>query len=140
MSAWLGTQALAALATALALGGMTFFSFAMAPLVFRTLERESAAAFMRAAFPLYYRLMAALTGAAAVLGWGRPEAFPLIAVCAVLVYLWLVFLPRVNRYRDAKTAGDADAARAFGRLHRISVLVNLALLAILLATFLSLVA
>ena len=140
MSAWLGTQALAALATALALGGMTFFSFAMAPLVFRTLDRESAAAFMRAAFPLYYRLMAALTGAAAVLGWGRPETFPLIAVCAVLVYLWLVFLPRVNRYRDAKMAGDEDATRSFGRLHRISVIVNLALMLILLATFLSLAA
>jgi fatty acid desaturase len=140
MSAWLSAEALAALMAALALGAMTFFSFAMAPLVFRTLERDTAARFMGAAFPVYYRLMAALTGAAAVLGWSEPEALPLAVICAVFVYLWLVFLPRVNRYRDARMAGDEEAARSFSRLHRISVIVNLALLAILLASFLSLVA
>jgi len=95
---------------------------------------------MRAAFPVYYRLMAAFTGAAAVLGWSLPEALPLAVICAAFVYLWLLFLPRVNRYREAKMAGDEAAARSFARLHRISVIVNLALLVILLASFLSLVA
>ena len=47
----------ATVATALVLGGMAFFSFVMAPLVFHQLEREQAAAFMRAAFPLYYQSM-----------------------------------------------------------------------------------
>ncbi len=140
MSAWLSAETLAALMAALALGAMTFFSFAIAPLVFRTLERETAALFMRAAFPVYYRLLAGLTGAAAVLGWSRPEAIPLAVVCAVFVYLWLVFLPRIEGYRAGRLAGDAEDTRAFGRLHRISVIVNMVLLAILLASFLSLVA
>ena len=48
---------IAMICTGFVLGGMAFFSFVLAPLVFRQLEREQAAAFMRAAFPLYYQSM-----------------------------------------------------------------------------------
>lgn len=135
MLEWLNADALATLLSALALGGMAFYSFVMAPLVFRTLAPETAAGFMRAAFPVYYRLMAALTGAAAVLAWPRVEALPLLAVCAAFVLLWLFLLPNVNRYRDGKAAGEPAAIAAFGRLHRLSVIINLAQLVILLAVF-----
>ena len=140
MVEWLNVDTLATLLSGLALGGMVFFSFVMAPLIFRTLPAETAAALMRAAFPLYYRVMAALTGAAAVLIWYRGEAVALAAVCGVFVLAWLALLPRVNRYREAKAAGDANAAAAHARLHRLGVILNLAQLVVSLAVFMRLAA
>ena len=36
------------------LGAMAFFSFGIAPIIFKVLDRESAAKFVRALFPKYY--------------------------------------------------------------------------------------
>lgn len=140
MLGWLDTGALATLLAALALGGMVFFSFVMAPLTFRTLPAETAALLIRASFPVYYRLMAAFTGAAAVLVWHRAEAIALALLCAAFVLAWLVLLPRINTHREGKAAGDAAATRAFARLHRLGVALNLAQLVILLVVFMRLAA
>ncbi len=125
------TATLALFATALALGAMAFFSFVMAPLVFRQLEREQAAAFMRAAFPLYYATMAGTTALAALFAaaGGALEAEIMATVALVFLALRQVLLPALNRHREGRAAGDAAASTAFGRLHGFSILVNFAQLA-----------
>lgn len=140
MPDWIALETLAVLFAGTALGGMALFSFVMAPLVFRQLDAETAAAFMRAAFPRYYRAMTAITAVAAVLAWRRPEAVALAAVCLVFVVGLTHVLPHLDRLREGKLAGEATASRGFARLHRLSVGLNLVQMIVLLLVVLRLAA
>lgn len=124
---------LSALIAALALGAMLFFSFALAPLVFAKLPRETAGSFMRAAFPVYYLALAVVSLLAALLAGTRVEAVALWLVAAgfLLMRFWLV--PALDRVRGKDDAG-------FRRLHRLSVVVNAAQMILLIAAALRLAA
>lgn len=124
------TNLIAGLALALTFGGMTFFSAVMAPLVFTKLPAETAGAFIRAVFPWYYltlgattlvALLALLPGIAGSTTW---EAVLTAGVLVGFLYARQVLMPRINAARDAGLAGDPNAGRRFGRLHRASVAVN----------------
>lgn len=124
----------ASLCTALILGGMAFFAFVYAPLVFRKLPADVAGGFIRQVFPVYYKVLAALSVLAAVLLWRRWEGVVLACVAALFLFSLLWLMPRINAARDAGGTGVASAGRSFARLHRTSVLINGAqLLAVLLA-------
>jgi hypothetical protein len=129
----------AALLAALALGGMVFYSFVVTPLVFRHLDRSVASGFLAAAFPVYYRVMLALTAAAALLVWYRGTAIALGGIAAGFLFLLLWLLPRIARTRAGRDAGDRAATLAFRRLHGLSVLVNLAQIAAVTGVFLELI-
>lgn len=125
---------------ALMLGGMSFFTLVLAPLAFRTFGREQAGRFLTPVFPLYYRLMAALgLMAAAVL---VPLWAAAVAAGAGLAFLALalVLIPRIERYRLGRQAEEPVARAAFARLHRLSVIANMALLLIVFGLFLHLAA
>ncbi|MDJ0893034.1 MAG: DUF4149 domain-containing protein [Gammaproteobacteria bacterium] len=118
------------LALALTLGGMTFFSAVLAPLVFIKLPPETAGSFIRQVFPWYYLSMAATTlialtallfvpGMMAALG-----ALLTAMVLAGFVIARQVLMPKINRARDAMLAGDQAAGPRFNRLHRLSVMIN----------------
>jgi hypothetical protein len=101
------------------LGVMLFFSFALAPLVFRVLPPEGARAYLRAAFPLYFVTLGIAALAACAIAHA-PLVRGTLAACALLFAIsrwWLT--PRIN------AAQDAGRRRAFGWLHGASVLVNL---------------
>lgn len=118
----------ALIAAALLLGVMLFFSFGVAPTVFRALERPPAARLMQALFPLYYFVVFALGGAAALaLGIaGDPLHGGVMAfVAAAAALLRQGLLPRLDALRPLKDAGDAAAQASFARLHRASMIVNL---------------
>lgn len=121
--------------TALALGGMAFFAFFMTPLVFAKLEREVAAGFLRAVFPVYFQVMAILSVVAALPIWYRAEAVVMAGVAAGFVFVKVLLLPPINRARDLRDQGDAAAAARFKRLHRLSVLINLAQMIAVAAVF-----
>ncbi len=126
---------IAMLCTGFVLGGMAFFSFVLAPLVFRQLEREEAAAFMRAAFPLYYQSMAAgaIVAAFAMVAVGRADSLLMAVVAVGFILLLTLLLPALNRHREGRVAGDADADARFKRLHGFSMVVNLVQLAAVVA-------
>ncbi|MFQ5784447.1 MAG: DUF4149 domain-containing protein [Alphaproteobacteria bacterium] len=134
-------NALAVVAVSLVLGGMAFFSFVMAPLVFRVLERETAAVFMRAAFPLYYAVMAvaAALGALFAAFGNMFDAILLAAVAAIFVALRQILAPAIERARNGRSAGDETARENFRRLHGLSVAVNLAQLVAVTAALLRLI-
>ncbi len=111
-------------------GGMTFFAFVYAPLVFIKLGTEGGGRFIREVFPVYYVAMGAVSIAAAVLlafGSAARGADAAAMACIGIVFLLarFVLLPVVNRSRDAGQAGDVAAKKRFDRLHRLSVVVNL---------------
>lgn len=123
---WLTYHTISMFFTALLLGGMVFFGFFMTPLAFTRLEREIAAAFLRAVFPIYYQVMAVLGVLAAVPIWYRNEAVVLAGVAVIFVFVKMLLLPPINRARDARDMGDAGGEARFKRLHRLSVLINMA--------------
>jgi hypothetical protein len=126
-------QTFSALASALTLGAMAFFSFAVAPLVFARLPRETAGQLMRAAFPVYYVVLAATSAVAALLaGLGSAGiALWIVTAAFLLMRFWLV--PALDRARGKNEP-------AFKRLHGLSMIVNLAQMALLLFAALRLAA
>lgn len=123
---------IALLAAALLLGGMVFFAVVMAPLVFTRLPPDRAGPFIREVFPAYYLWVMGLGAAAAVaLLPLRPwDALAMAAVAAITWWLRQWLMPRLNAWSDAAQAGDAAAAPRFARGHRVSVMVNLAQMAV----------
>lgn len=122
-------------------GGMAFFAFVYAPLVFTKLPAATAGSFIRAVFPVYYRVMGGAAVAAGLLLLPGGEAWIMLAVGAAFLAVMLVLMPRINAARDASLAGAeagraAPAAKLFSRLHRASVVINfvqmLAVLGVLL--------
>jgi hypothetical protein len=134
-------NAVALYATAILLGAMLFFSFAMTPVIFARLEPEQASRTVRALFPVYYLviIMCGAVGALTLAVDEHPVPSSLLAIVAGFAVLTRQFvIPRLDALRAAKTAGDAAAVRQFKRLHGLSVAVNLAQIAavlVVLSTF-----
>ena len=111
-------------------GGMAFFAFVYAPLVFIKLGTEAGGRFIREVFPVYYVAMGGVSIAAAVLlGFaGAARGADALAMACIGIVFFLAryaLLPIINRNRDAGQAGDAAAKKRFDALHRVSVIVNL---------------
>jgi hypothetical protein len=53
-------------------------------------------------------------------------ALVMAVVASGFVFSRQGLMPRINAYRDAELAGDASATQPFARLHRLSVVINLA--------------
>lgn len=116
------------------LGSMVFFPAVVAPLVFRTLPADNAGAFLRSMFPRYYLWGAALSAVALAATLGRPvvDAVVLAVVLVGFVVSRQLLMPGINAARDAMVAGGgAQARQRFRRLHGLSVLVNVAQIALL---------
>ncbi len=117
---------LALFCVALLLGGMGFFAAVVAPLVFTRLPPPVAGPFIRQVFPVYYLWVGGLSAAAAValLPLSVPAAAILAGSAAMSWWLRQVLMPRINALSDASQRGDAQAGRAFHRMHRLSVIAN----------------
>lgn len=130
-----GIQFLALLLTGVLLGGMLFFSFAFAPLLFIRLPAEVAGPFIRGFFPVYYGIGAAMALVTTALVATEPSSIPLGSVGVAFLVLLLWLMPKINRLRDQGTAGDAAAMARFNRLHRASVIVNAGQMVALVVAF-----
>lgn len=122
--------ALTQLLLAAMFGGMLIFSLLFAPLVFTKLAPETAGRFIRAVFPWYYAwvlLFSALAaGALWLLGAGTAQVALAAAIAAGAVVSRWPLMSHINALRDRQLAGDAAAGRSFDRMHRLSVVINLA--------------
>lgn len=114
-------------------GSILFFSFAVAPLIFKVLGAEAGARFVRALFPRYYA-WGAIAGAIALPAyvavplcypeyrgpWVGVQAMLLLGCILVMLYAGNSLTPAINAARDA---GPGSNDR-FERLHRRSVWLN----------------
>ena len=123
------------------LGFMGFFSFAAAPAIFTTLDRERAGSLVTAVLPRYY-LFGIIMGLLALggvlgramlkrrkeVGWGALVLA--LLMLALTAYSLLVLLPQAEGARlamrsvPASGAMVSEAALAFGRAHRLAVVLN----------------
>ena len=109
--------ALTLIATAALFGGMVFFSFGFAPVLFAQLPEDRVRPLLRGTFPYYYLAVIGASALAALLAvFVAPlAALLLAAICATTVYARQDLMGRVN------AATDRGDRRAFGRLHGLSV-------------------
>lgn len=107
---------------------MVFFAAIVTPAIFRTLGREAAGPVVRALFPKYYLGGAGLAGTAAILAGIDCALAPAILLGATALLFTaerFVLLPVIDRYRPGRLAGEPEATRRFGALHRLSVFLNM---------------
>jgi uncharacterized membrane protein len=123
-------------------GSILFFSFAVAPIIFKVLGAEAGGKFVRALFPRYYlwgvistacALPSLVCGTLAMPELRGPmvgvQALLIIAALLIMLYCGNSLTPAINAARDE---GPASAER-FDRLHKRSVHLNSVVLLIGLA-------
>jgi hypothetical protein len=136
MVAYLNFHSLAAFLSALLAGGMIFFAFIVTPVAFRSLGREGASPFISAVFKVYYPYMAALSLTAGLLLFYRWEGTALLVTGGLFLIGNFVIRPAIERHRPGRLSGQPDATAAFGRLHKLSVAVNMAqMIAVIVVLF-----
>ncbi|MDE0537962.1 MAG: DUF4149 domain-containing protein [Rhodospirillales bacterium] len=120
---WFNLHVGALVGTALVFGGMSFFAFVFTPMVFKFVEREDAAHFLRQVFPVYHRVIASLSCVPAILliPGGRsytPEVTALLAVALLNLVSARFIVPAADAAREA---GDQ---KKFAAIHRLSVILH----------------
>lgn len=115
------------------LGMMLFFAFAAAPTVFRSLPPEQAGLYLRAIFPRYYLWALIIAAIISALAYqANTSVFGIgLFITAAFLFSRQLLVPAINKARDAKLAGDEAARRKFGKLHAVSVVINLAQMVLL---------
>ena len=128
------------------LGGIVFFSFFTAPAIFTHLPTAEAGHVIGAIFPRYYMLGYVAGTVSLILAvyftavrdprmwWGATTVVLAIAL-GLTLYAGTVILPRADAIRTVIEDPNPDAARKaeFDRLHRMSVILNGAVLLLNLA-------
>lgn len=112
---------IALLLSATLLGGMVFYSFGFAPVLFAQLPMERVRPLLRGTFPYYYLAVIGLSALTALAAWFvSPLAAGLFAAIALsTVYARQVLMAQIN------AATDRGDKKAFGRLHGASVVIQL---------------
>ena len=102
---------------------MLFFSFAIAPVIFKSLDETSARNFIRKIFPYYYLVNLILSILALICFFISKSFnfdFYLILIVAILfAFSNFLLMPTINRFRDSKET------KKFHFSHGLSVVINL---------------
>ncbi len=123
------------------IGEIVFFSFIVAPAIFRTFQPVDAGRAVGAVFPLYYRLgyfcggtllltSVFLLGGAAARGLWSVNAGLAAVMLAATLYAGIVIQPRAAELRPQLHDATAPPTvkEEFDRLHRVAVQLNGAVL------------
>jgi uncharacterized membrane protein len=125
------------------IGAVVFFSFVVAPAIFRTFPPPAVEAgrVIGAIFPVYYRIgyvcgvvllltALALLAAAPARAWFAVESVVLAGMLAATLYAGTIILPRATELRPQihDPAAPASAKAEFDRLHHLAVVLNGAVL------------
>ena len=108
--------------TSVVLGAMLFFSFVIAPTIFKVLDENYARKFIRKIFPLYYSFCLIILFITSLL---YIYFFPVSYEFYILLFLVILFsislfvlMPMINKFRDNKLE------KKFKITHTMSVLIN----------------
>lgn len=105
------------------LGSIVFFSFFLAPVLFRVLAAADAARVVRALFPRYY-LLGIVCGLILclllILRWDGLRLAVVAFLTLIDLYCRQSLTPRINEARDAGPMRQTE----FDRMHRLSVQLN----------------
>ncbi|MEM7256700.1 MAG: DUF4149 domain-containing protein [Pseudomonadota bacterium] len=114
-------QSLTLLLISCLFGGMCFFSFGFAPVLFKQLPIKEVRPLLRGTFPYYYLAIIVLSAGCCLLAlFVKPFAAALLLIiCLSTIYARQILMGKIN------TATDSDNQQQFKKLHGLSVVVQL---------------
>lgn len=123
--------------SAMLFGSMFFFAAIVTPAAFSSLDKEHTGRYLQVLFPRFYSWGIVLTVLAVVSGtllsW--LVAAPMITTALGFLFARHWLMPKIDVLRVPARSGDAIAQHDFKRLHRLSVLIHLAQMGLLIASF-----
>ena len=112
------------------LGIMLFFSFAVAPIIFKVLKEKDARRFVRTIFPYYYCINLILVSLVCIFLFYKDfinfDFYLLLSIAILFAISLFVLMPMINNARDQKKESK------FKYLHAVSVIINFLQIFILL--------
>ncbi len=112
------------------LGIMLFFSFALAPIIFKVLKENDARKFVRTIFPYYYSINLILVSLVCFFLFYKDfinfDFYLLLSVAILFAISLFLLMPMINNARDQKKENK------FKYLHAASVIINFLQIFILL--------
>jgi len=107
---------------AISLGMMIFFSFIVAPVIFKVLDAVNAGKFVRKIFPFYYMINLIILSLVVILFIYKSQInidFYLVLFLALLfAFLLFILMPMINKFKD----NNED--KKFDFSHKLSVILN----------------
>ena len=107
---------------AISLGTMIFFSFIVAPVIFKVLDAVNAGKFIRKIFPFYYMINLIILSFVVILFIYNSQInidFYLVLILAILfAFLLFILMPMINKFKD----NNED--KKFDFSHKLSVILN----------------
>ena len=104
------------------LGIMLFFSFAVAPIIFKVLKENDARKFVRTIFPYYYLINLILVSLICIYLFYRNfisfDFYLLVIIATLFAFSLFVLMPMINNARDK------GREKKFKYLHAVSVIIN----------------
>ena len=108
--------------TAISLGIMLFFSFVIAPVIFKVLEANYASKFVREIVPYYYLINLVILSIAVLLLFYissiNLDFYITLIITILFAFLLFILMPLINKLKDNKEE------RKFKYSHTLSVIIN----------------
>ena len=107
---------------AISLGMMIFFSFVLAPMIFKILDAENAGKFVRKIFPYYYFVNLIFLSIAAILFFLvnslSKDLYIILLLALSFVFAQFILMPLINKLKDN------NQEKKFKYAHGLSVVIN----------------
>ena len=109
---------------AISLGMMIFFSFVLAPTIFKILDAENAGKFVRKIFPYYYFVNLIFLSIAAILFFLvsslNKDLYIILLLVMSFIFAQFILMPLINKLKDN------NQEKKFKYSHGLSVVINFA--------------
>ena len=107
---------------AISLGAMLFFSFVIAPVIFKVLDANNAGKFVRKIFPHYYLINLVILSVAVLLllyiSSINLDFYITLIIAILFAFSLFILMPLINKLKDIKEE------RKFKYSHTLSVIIN----------------
>ena len=107
---------------AISLGAMLFFSFVIAPVIFKVLDASNASKFVRKIFPHYYLINLVVLSIAVLLLFYissiNLDFYITLIITILFAFSLFILMPLINKLKDNKEE------RKFKYSHTLSVIIN----------------
>ena len=105
------------------LGIMLFFSFAIAPIIFKSLDEKNARNFIRNIFPYYYFINLILSILVIIffvsMNFYGLNFYLILSVAILFAFSQFILMPMINKFRDN------NETKKFNYTHGVSVVINI---------------
>jgi len=107
---------------AISLGTMIFFSFIVAPVIFKVLDAINAGKFVRKIFPFYYMINLIILSLVVILliynSQINTDFYFVLFLALLFAFLLFILMPMINKFKD----NNED--KKFDFSHKFSVILN----------------